>query len=105
MDNRYEVPGQFYFTRTAIPGLYATKDTVKQELSIIKYFSATTDLWSSQSMVPYISYTVHFIDGTWKLKCRCLQMQFLPDDHKGENLAEALLSALDSWDLKADQQV
>ena len=43
--------------------------------------------------------------GTWKLKCRCLQTQFLPEDHTGENLAEALLSALDSWDLKADQQV
>ena len=107
MDNRYEVPGRFYFTRTAIPALYATtRDTVKQELSTIKYFSATTDLWSSQGMVPYISYTVHFIDSsTWKLKSRCLQTQFLPEDHTGENLAEAFLSALDSWDLKADQQV
>ena len=56
-------------------------------------------------MVPYLSYTVHFIDSTWKLKCRCLQTQFLPEDHTGENLTEALLSALDSGDLKADQQV
>ena len=65
MDNWYEVPGQFYFTRTAIPALYATtKYTVKQELSTIKYFTATTDVWYNQGMVPYISYTVHFIDGT-----------------------------------------
>ena len=30
---------------------------------------------------------------------------FLPCDHTGENVAEALLSALASWDLKAESQV
>ena len=77
MDSRYEVPSHTYLSRTAIPTLYtATKSKIKQEVASIDYFSATTDLWSSYGMVPYISYTLHFIDGTWNFVSRCLQTQF-----------------------------
>ena len=77
MDSRYEVPSRTYLSRTAI----STKSKIKQEVASIDYFSAITDLWSSYGMVPYISYTLHFIDGTWNFVSRCLQTQFLPCDH------------------------
>ena len=94
-DAKCEVPSQTYFSRTAIPTLYASvREQVKQELSTVQYFLATTDLWSSIGMKPYMSYTVHFVNEEWKLQTRCLQAKFLPDDHTGENLAEAMYNKM-----------
>ena len=77
-DAWFEVPSQTYFSRTAIPTLYASvREQVKQELSTVQYFSATTDLWSSTGTKPYMSYTMHFVNEEWKLLTRCLQAQFL----------------------------
>lgn len=106
LDRRYEIPSRSYFSKTAIPSLYAaTVDKVKEELSSVQYYASTTDLWSSHGMIPYLSYTVHFIDSFWKLRSRCLQTQFLPHDHTGEHLAEAMECTLDSWGLPKEKQV
>ena len=62
-------------------------------------------MWSSKELKPYMSYTLHFIDNDWTLQNRRLQAQFFPESHTGENIAEAMQSALDSWNLKAENQV
>ena len=105
-DATYHLTSQKYFSQKALPNLYTSvKNKVKQELSDVKYFSATTDLWSSTGMIPYMSYTVHYISKEWKLSNRCLQTQFLPEDHNAENLGEAMTITLESWDLNASNQV
>ena len=105
-DSKYELPSRKYFLNTAIPELYTTvRERVRQEISAVDYYSATTDLWSSKGMRPYISYTVHFIDEDWQLKSRCLQTQYLPEDHNGEIIAEAMQLTLESWDLDEAKQV
>ena len=71
----------------------------------MKFFSATTDMWSSIGLKPYMSYTLHYIDSHWTLQTRCLQTHFFPESHTGENIAHAMKSALETWDLKADNQV
>ena len=53
-------------------------------------------MWSSIGLKPYMRYTIHFIDNGWILQSRCLQAQFFPESHTGENIAEAILNALDS---------
>ena len=70
----------------------------------MRYFLATTDLWSSKGMKPYLSYTIHFICN-WKLLSRCLQTSFMPEDHTGENLAEAIKCSLEAWELDESKQV
>ena len=106
LDNRYQLPSRSYFSKNAIPSLYtATVNKVKEELSSVQYFASTTDIWSSHGMIPYLSYTVHFIDSSWELKSRCLHTQFLPQDHTGEHIADAMESTLDDWDLLKDNQV
>ena len=106
LDPRYEVPSRSCFSMTALPTLNAsTRDKEKQELSEVQHFSATTDLWFSIRMQPYISYTIHFIHDEWKLQNRCLQTHFLPDDHTGENLVEVMEATLEAWELNAANQV
>ena len=105
-DARYQLPSRSYFFRTAIPALYeSVRERVKQDLDGVFFFSATTDLWSSVGMRPYMSYTVHYVSDDWKLENRCLQTHFLPEDHTGENLAEAMEATLAAWDLRASRQV
>jgi hypothetical protein len=105
-DNRYEVPSRTYFSRTAIPALYdVVRSNVQLEITKVHYYSSTTDLWSSVGLCPYISFTIHYIDDQWNLRSRCLQTQFLPQDHTGENLADAFTSTLEAWTLDVAKQV
>ena len=87
--------------------MYAqVRDRIKTELTSVKYFAATSDLWSSDgTLIPYISYTIHFLNEDWQLQNRCLQTKFLPEDHTGDNIADAMEETLTMWDLKAESQV
>lgn len=69
------------------------------ELSDVKHFACTTDLWSGRPTEPYISLTVHFIDQDFKMRSRCLQTAYFPSEHSGENKALGLREALSGWNL------
>ena len=58
-----------------------------------KFFSATTDMWSTVGLKPYMSYTLDYFDSDWTLQNRCLQTQLF---HAGGNITEAMKSALDA---------
>ena len=62
-------------------------------------------MWSSMGMQLYMSYTIHYIDSNGHLQNKCLQTQFLPEDHTGINLAEAIEAALSLWHLDAANQI
>ncbi|XP_057183056.1 E3 SUMO-protein ligase ZBED1-like [Triplophysa rosa] len=106
LDKRYQLPSRNYFSQVAIPELYnKCRSEVQLEISTVKFFSTTTDLWSSRTTEPYISLTVHFVDEEFELKSRCLQTSYFPDDHTGENIAAGLREALAAWDLCENAQV
>ena len=103
---RYELPTRKYISKKAIPDLYSTtRASVKSQISATEYFAATTDIWSSGTMEPYLSYTIYYISQDWQIKNHCLEMPYLPQDHIGINIADALESILESWSLKSEQQV
>ena len=54
------------------------------------YFSATTHLWLSHTSDSYLSLMVHCIDTEWNLQSHCLQANYMPEDHTGEQLQHAL---------------
>ena len=44
-----------YFSKVTIPSLYVrTRETVTSELQGVEYFAATADMWSSNTLEPYI---------------------------------------------------
>ncbi|KAF3836730.1 hypothetical protein F7725_004194 [Dissostichus mawsoni] len=86
IDPKYQLPSRKHFATVALPNLYnKTRARVAEQLQNIVYYSTTTDLWSSRTTHPYLSLTVHFIDGEWALRGMCLQTSYFPDDHTGEN--------------------
>ena len=89
--------GKNYFSRTGIPTLYnEVREEVERELEgeAVINFSGTTDLWTSGSSDPYITFTMHYIDSTWQLQSYCLGAMCLAEDHTGENIKESLLETL-----------
>ena len=105
-DPKYELPSRKYFSQKAIPKLYnETKDGVLQQLQHAEFFSATSDMWSSNTMEPYMSYTIHFIDPDWKLQSRCLQTLYVPKDHTAETLADGMNEILNEWQPSPSNQV
>ena len=95
LDKQYELPGKTYFSETAVPKTYnELKVIVESEIKDVDFFSATTDMWSSIKMHPYMSLTVHFVNKDWILKYRCLETSFLPVNHTADNVAKALIIIL-----------
>ena len=99
LNPRYDLPHKDYFSRIAIPSLYEetrAKLLHKMHEEIVCY-SATADLWSSCTTQPYMCLTVHYIDSKWVLQSHCLQAHYIPEDHTGQQLQDALGISLDEW--------
>ena len=107
LDPMYELPSRKYFSTTEIPKLYmdVKESIVKPAVQNAQYFSASTDLWTSCSNHPYLSFTIHFLTKDWELKSYCLDTVPLFEDHTGQNLADALQDILANWELKAESLV
>ena len=105
--SRYQLPCKDYFSGVTTPQLYAEVHTgVGKKLTVDSFFSASTaDLWSSRTIKPYLSYTVHYIDNKWTLQSHHLQGHFMPESHTGEHISESLLSTLKEWNLDSDKQI
>lgn len=107
LNPRYVPPSRRRLTENEIPKLYLKKKrTIQKEINDIRsgsydlaMFSFTTDLWSSITMEPYMSLTMHFIDDNFQLHKYCLETKYIPDTHTGVNLAMALSELLASWEL------
>ena len=69
------------------------------KLREMKYFAATSDLWTSSAKHPYLSYTIHFIDDAWSLQSFLLGTVPLFEDHTGQNIAKAFKDILGNWGL------
>lgn len=88
LDKRYEMPSRNYFSKVALPALYKQcREEIRKEIADLPFYATTTDLWSSRTMEPYMSLTIHYIDEDFEIKTRCLQTSFFPEDHTGEAIA------------------
>lgn len=100
LDPRYEVPSRKFFSSTALPDLYnKCRESVQKELFSVCFYAATSDLWSSRTSEPYLSLSIHYINGEWSLISKCLETAYFPDDHTAEVIAKGLAELLESWGL------
>ena len=107
LNPRYQLPSRSYFSRTAIPALYSEvrEDIEKKLVQHSAYYSATTDMWTSGSTDPYISFTIHYINSNWDMCSHCLATTCLIEDHTRENIKMSLLDTLREWNLDATKLV
>ena len=107
LNPRYQLPARRHFSEYEIPHLYShiRNDVVVPKLKELIFYSATTDMWTSAANDSYMTVTIHFITSDWELKSFCLETMPLFKDHTGQNIADAMVDILDSWDLNRDNLV
>ena len=73
-------PACLISARNLIPRLtlccLCTHGKVASDIRQTDFFSAMTDLWSSNTLDSYISYTIHFIGEDWELHSSYLQTDY-----------------------------
>lgn len=57
----------------------------------------TSDLWTSNQPLCYISLTAHFIDANWILQKRIICFSDLDAPHTGQAMATSIINQLQSW--------
>ena len=62
-------------------------------------------MWSSKGLLPYISYTIHWVDDERNYKTQCLETFYLPSDHTAANIADALKDIRQTWKLPEEGQM
>ena len=95
---QYELPCQNYFSTVTIPALFSEiKSEIQQKINDqhFTFYAGTTDLWSSITSEPYLSYTIHYIDKNWNMCYKCLQTHYMPEAHITIILQETLTSSLE----------
>lgn len=68
-------------------------------------FSGTTDFWTSTAGDSYFTYTCHYTDAQWEMQSFCLSTHYIPQDHTGENIKEALSATLLQWHLDQSKYI
>ena len=63
----------------------------------LKYFSLTTDGWTSHDNHSYIAHTVHYTDDKCNLQSHLLDTAELSMDHTAMNLGDELQDSLTQW--------
>ena len=104
LNPRYELPSRKHFSDYEIPQLYShvRDNIVVPTLQQANCFAGTTDMWTSGTCDPYITFTIHFIDSNWELLSFCFPLY---DDHTGQNIADATTDILDNWKLTKENLV
>ena len=46
-----------------------------------------------------------YIDTEWNLQSHCLQANYMPEDHTGEKLQDALIMSFDEWNLNSSKLI
>ena len=98
LDPRYQLPSRSTITRSLLPRKYDdVRRAVKAELCQVTYVALTTDLWTSNQTLGYITVTCHFINEAWELCSRVLDTLNVDKDHTAVNLSEELQKIAEEW--------
>lgn len=95
----YKPPNRKKLSYEILPKYYTeSASALKTILNEVENITVTTDIWTSDSNVAYITVTGHFIfkDELW---ARVLATRDLPGSHTSENIAIALNSIFNEWNI------
>ena len=101
LEPRYKLPSRQYFAEAAIPDMYqGVREAMLEFLDQVDYISCTTDIWSSVAQDSMFSLTAHCVLPDFnKISC-VLQSAAFNDSHTGENIANLIVTSLQSWNLE-----
>uniref|UniRef100_A0A1X7UKJ4 Uncharacterized protein n=1 Tax=Amphimedon queenslandica TaxID=400682 RepID=A0A1X7UKJ4_AMPQE len=101
MESRYYFQSHKYFTEPVIPRIYiAIEGEVRKEIAGVKWFSFTTDIWStSVSNDSLLSLTAHWLNNNFKRKSAVLNTQTLHEAY----ICSQYKDMLKHWNIEDEQ--
>ena len=88
--------------RESLPALYQSKRVeLMEKLASVTWCSFTTDLWTSNTTMGYITVTCHYINMDWVMESAVLATSHIPEAHTSENLATELKKITDQWKISS----
>ena len=101
MDPRYTIVSRKHMTYNLLPELYnSEKVKLLDKLKQVDHVSVTTDCWTSRTVDPYMTVTVHFVDQNWQINSRVLSTTKVEGSHTGEKIADELRGVFKTWDIE-----
>ena len=99
---RFKLPTKNYFRDNLLPQVFEeVKAQIKIELGeSIERYAITTDGWTSQDTVDYVTTTVHFVNSNYELKSFVLQTLPLGTQHTAENMANLMREIALDWSFR-----
>ncbi|KAJ3684541.1 hypothetical protein LUZ61_013705 [Rhynchospora tenuis] len=76
------------------------RDKMKKIFRDISKISLTSDCWTSNTSVGYMSLTAHYVDANWKLQKRIISFIDLVPPHSGEVISDGILDCLMKWGIQ-----
>ena len=58
----------------------------RKSVAKIEYCALTTDIWTSQATMGYVTVTCHFLMDNWELKSIVLETTQIEESHTAENI-------------------
>lgn len=96
----FTIPSRSTIKKECIELYWDLKDCLKNEL--IRQggkVSLTSDIWTSNQNIGYLSVTCHWIDTQWHLQQRVINFKNIPAPHTGKALYEMWKESLNDWNL------
>ena len=88
-------------TYNLLPELYnSEKVKLLDKLKQVDHVSVTTDCWTSRTVDPYMTVTVHFVDQNWQINSRVLSTTKVEGSHTGEKIADELRGVFKTWGIE-----
>ncbi|KAM9391553.1 uncharacterized protein KZ484_003063 [Pholidichthys leucotaenia] len=89
-------------TRKTIKQMVAKKyeeerERVKKEVQQAVAVSITADMWTSVNMEAYLALTCHYINENLQLCTSVLGVQYFPQSHTADNLAQVKRGMMEDW--------
>ena len=73
------------------------RERVKMEVQQAVAVSMTADMWTSVNMEAYLALTCHYINVNMQLCTSVLRVQYFPQSHTADNLAQVTRGMMDDW--------
>ncbi|KAK9929235.1 hypothetical protein M0R45_026341 [Rubus argutus] len=95
---KFLVPSWKVIVKTFLRMYQSKKEELRKELSR-HCVCLTTDTWTSVQNINYMVLTAHFIDSSWKMHKRVLNLRVI-SNNQGTTIGKILESCLHDWSIK-----
>ncbi|KAM4534867.1 E3 SUMO-protein ligase ZBED1-like isoform 1-T1 [Fundulus diaphanus] len=97
LEPSYVLPTRKTIKQTLAKKYEEERERVKMEVQQAVAVSITADMWTSVNMEAYLALTCHYINENLQLCTSVLGVQYFPQSHTADNLAQVKRAMMEDW--------